>query len=125
MAYKIRQLLPEEFYRLEGLPIAANGIPDPTICNILIAELENGDIVGVWSTVSTTALEGLWVREDYRHKTLTAAKLLQSMKMMLGRLGIIQCFTIIQDEYVARLAEKAGFIKVPGDLYMLLNGVQE
>ena len=115
----VRELPFEEWDRLEGLPFAANGLPDPSGCRVLVAEAPDGAILGVWSLMSAVFLEGLWVRPDQRGHSTVAGRLLLGMKQFLAMLGIQQAFTMTQAEAVKALALKAGFRPVPGDVLVL------
>lgn len=118
MSTHIRQLPFEEWDKLDGLPIATNGLPNPETSMILAAEDENGIVVGVWAAMTPIVLEGLWIREDHRNSTV-AGRLLQRMKLFLNSIQVDRAFTLVQSADVKSLAEKAGFAVIPGDLMML------
>ena len=114
---QVRVLPPEEWYRLEGLPIATHGLPDPTYTTIIVVEA-GGKIVGTWSALMPVVLEGLWLDEAHRHTT-AAGRLLIEMKRYLYEEGITIAYTLVQTPEVLALAEKAGFTKLDGDFCML------
>lgn len=118
MAVKVRELPVEEWDKLRDLPFGTNGLPNPAGAAVLVAE-DGDEIVGVWCAGTFVVLEGLWVKEEYRKTTFTAAKLLVGMKALLRALGIPQVVTLVQTEYVKKLAEKAGFNKVDGEVMEL------
>lgn len=113
----VRQLPVEEWERLEGLPIATHGLPDPNFTIVFVVE-DEGLIVGTWSALTPVVLEGLWLRESYR-KTTAAGRLLVEMKQFLIDGGITAAYTLVQTPEVLALAEKAGFERLDGDFCML------
>jgi hypothetical protein len=115
----VRLLPVEEWHRLEGLPFAQNGLPDPNLARILVAETPEGEIVGIWAAMAAVHLDGLWVAPSYRRASWVAVKLLKAMKVLLIELGIVQSFTIIESAEVLALATKAGFTRIRGDLCLL------
>lgn len=115
-ALTYRLLPPEEWDRLLAMPFGSNGLPPPEHCLVLVAETPEGEIVGLWSAMTAIHMEGLWVHEDYRRRTLTAATLLKEMRAILTEQGILHCFTIVQSDEVLTLAKKAGFEVLPGNL---------
>lgn len=118
MSVSVRELPIEEWDRLKGYPIAAAELPDPARCIVLVAEDENGDIVGHWALVMAPFMEGLWIAEDFRHTT-AAAKLLVKMKSVLKDAEINQAFTLVQSNEVKAVAEHAGFQAIEGTLMMI------
>ena len=118
-AYTVRLLPVEEWDRLRTLPFASVvGLPDPNFAMILVGETAAGEIVSVWEAITTVHLEGAWTHPDHRHTTL-AGRMLVAMRALLARYRIWQSFTIISDPAVMVLAHKAGFVRAPGDLWML------
>ncbi len=117
LSMNIRILPFEEWDKLDGFPIAANGFPNPDTCIILVAEVE-GEIVGTWEAIAPVILEGFWVREDYR-KSLAAGKMFLTMKSTLQSMGIDRAYTLVQTADVKSLAEHAGFEMIPGEFCML------
>lgn len=113
----VRELPTEEWDRLIGLPFAANGLPDPALAAIVVAE-QDGRIVGVWAALTAVHLDGLWVDPAERGTTV-AGRLLREMKTLLLDRGVTVSFTMVSDPQVAILAYKAGFTRYPGDLFML------
>jgi hypothetical protein len=111
---KVRELPAKEYHRLAGLPIAA-GNPDPTRCQILVAENEAGEIVGTFGVLLVPLLEGLWVREDYR-KTTTFGRLWNGMQQFLKRCGFEHVAGFVETADMKNLAEKAGFTTLEGTL---------
>lgn len=118
MSIQIRQLPFEEWDKLEGLPIATNGLPNPDTSAIIAAQDEDGNVIGVWAAMTPIVLEGLWIREDHRHSTV-AGRLLINMKQFLRSINVDRAFTLVQAPEIKALAEKAGFNAIPGDLMML------
>lgn len=114
----VRPLPFEEWDRLEGLPILANGYPDPNTTMIIVAEHPEDGVVGVWSAVTPVYLEGLWIEPKHRNTTV-AGRLLSTMKGLLKEMRVSRAYTLVQSAEVLKLAEKAGFERVEGDLCAL------
>lgn len=117
-AYTTRLLPVEEWDRLLPFPFATNGLPDPDLAMIVVTEDAAGEIVGIWEVATAVHLDGLWVRPDQRG-TVVAGRLLAEMRAVLQRYNIQLAFTIVSDPQVMVLAHKAGFVRAPGDLWML------
>lgn len=105
----------DDWPMLATLAFGANGLPAPENCIVLLAE-DEGKVVGLWSAIAETHLEGLYVDPAYRRSTLVAANLLAYMKDELMARGIQHCLTIVQTPEVKALALKAGFAELPGEL---------
>ncbi len=116
--YATRVLPPAEWERLRELPGYAAGLPDPDSTIIFVDETPAGEIVGTWGIFLNPVLDGLWVDPAHRH-TIIAGQLLRAMKAFLQEQGVSYAFTLISDPSVMTLAHKAGFVRAPGDLWML------
>lgn len=117
-AYATRVLPLEEWDKLVSLPFASNGLPDPATTIVFVDETAAGQIIGVWGLFLQPMLDGLWSDPDHRG-TLVAGRLLKAMKAFLQAQGITYAFTVISAPEVMTLAHKAGFVRAPGDLWML------
>lgn len=116
--YTTRLLPVEEWDRLLVYPFATNGLPNPDFTMILVAEDGAGEIVGIWAVMTAVHLDGLWVHPEHRGTSI-AGRLLTEMKAVLRRYKLWLSFTIVSDPAVMVLAHKAGFVRAPGDLWML------
>jgi hypothetical protein len=116
--YATRLLPPAEWEKLMALPFAANGLPDPHSTILFVDETAEGEIVGLWGIFLQPMLDGLWIHEDHRH-TIIAGQLLKTVKDFLQEQGIAVAFTQISEPGVMTLAHKAGFVRAPGDLWVL------
>jgi GNAT superfamily N-acetyltransferase len=116
--YATRVLPPEEWDKLVGLPFALNGLPDANTTILFVNETSTGEIVGIWGIFLQPVLDGLWVDPHHRH-TLVAGQLLRVVKQFLQEQGVAYAFTVISDPAVMTLAHKAGFVRAPGDLWLL------
>lgn len=114
-----RVLPPEEWEKLRAFPFGSKGLPDPETSVVVVTETPAGEIVGIWAVIPAPMLDGLWVHHDYQRTSLAAGQLLRTMKAVLQEFGVTTAFTVIEDAAVAALAEKAGFTRTPGDLWML------
>lgn len=113
-----RLLPPEEWDKLLGLPFAENGLPDPNSTILFVAETPDGVIHGIWGIFLQPMLDGLWVDPEYR-TTPVASQLLKTVKGFLQEQGVQTAFTVISEPTVMTLAHKAGFVRAPGDLWLL------
>jgi len=113
-----RLLPPGEWPRLAGLPFASQGLPDPSSAIVFVAEDPTGAIVGLWAIFLQPVLDGLWVDPAHR-LTPVASQLLTTVRAFLQTEGVQYAFTVIADPGVMVLAHKAGFVRAPGDLWML------
>jgi hypothetical protein len=105
-AYTARELPPEEWDRLQGLPIA-EALPDPASAAILVIE-RDGQIVATWAALTTVHLEGCYIAPAHQ-KSLTAVKtLVHGMNTLLQARGLVQVLTVTQTDAVGHLAEKLG-----------------
>ena len=84
----------------------------------MVTEDAQGTIVGIWAAMTAVHLDGLWV-DPAHHGSVVAGQLLRGMQGLLQQHQIWTSFTIIQDSAVMVLAHKAGFVRAPGDLWML------
>lgn len=116
--YVTRVLPVDEWERLRDLPFGSQGLPDPQLAMIIVSEDPAGAIVGVWAAATQVMLDGLWVDPNHRD-TPIAGQLLRQMKALLTERAITTSFTLISDPQVMALAVKAGFVRAPGDLWML------
>lgn len=116
--YACRVLPPDEWSKLLALPFAANGLPDPHSTILFVDETADGEIVGLWGIFLQPMLDGLWVHPDHRH-TIIAGQLLKTVKGFLQEQGVREAFTTISEPGVMTLAHKAGFVRAPGDLWVL------
>lgn len=116
----VRILPKNEWPRLFSIgPFAqAQVLPDPLYANVLVEENEAGEIVGCWEATSIILLEGLWRREDQR-KSFSAKRLLFGMIEFLRDRRVKTAITVVQNAEVRALAEKAGFVHLPGTLHLL------
>jgi hypothetical protein len=121
--YATRLLPVEEWEKLRALPFGANGLPNPDLTMILVDELEDGTIVGIWAAQTMIMLDGLWVDPAHRD-TPVAGQLLRGMRAELAARDLHTSFTLISDPHVMVLAVKAGFTRAPGDLWMLQLGAE-
>ncbi len=118
----IRELPFEEWDKLEGLPIAENGLPSPDVM-IMVAENEDGVIVGHWTAGTILMLEGLWVNEAYRKPSSVLWRLFTGMIDKLEEDGIPDVHTIVQTDEMLELAQHGGFKVIPG--HFLIKRLEE
>jgi hypothetical protein len=119
MVTSIRVLPQEEWPRLlqaEGSPFQkTQRLPDERFATV-IAEEDYDEIVGTWMATQIILLEGLWRK---RPKGYSAKRLLIGMMRHLQNRRAKTAITYIEDPEVAALADAAGFVKLPGAVYLL------
>lgn len=115
--YRARVLPPEEFFRLQGLPLYDTVAGTGSL--VVVVEDETGTIVATWSALWTLHLEGLYVVPGCRHSPRVAISLYDQMFQALQDLGVRQVLTVTQDPIVGGMTEKIGGQKVDGDLWVI------
>lgn len=115
----IKELPPEEWERLKGLPVATLGLPDPATCRVVIAETDEGRIVGTWCLVFAPFLEGMWVDEEYRNRSTAGWRLVKFMKGLLAKWKAPNVYTAVETKEVQGFAERVGFNALPATLMKL------
>lgn len=120
MSYHLRQLPPAEWDRIRDYGHFHTGtpLPAPEHAVMLVVE-EDAQIIGVWMAMNVVLLEGLYISEEYRHKSGVARRLFHGMISLLQGRGIRSALAYTPHPAVAAMAEKAGFTKVDGELYLL------
>lgn len=115
--YQARILPPDEFHKLQGLPLYDTVAGTGSL--VIVVEDPEGTIVGTWAALWTLHLEGLYVRPESRHIAPVAIRLYDTMFQTLQQLDIQQVLTVTQDDIVGGMTEKIGGQKVAGDLWVI------
>ena len=117
-----RELPPEEFHRItevEGSPLYAQPLPDPTHTRILAVEVE-GQVIAYWGLYDSLHAEPVWIHPDHRQRPAVVRLLLEGLGQILQDLGATFVFGIIADGDMEKnlpLAQRLGFTELPGKLY--------
>ncbi len=126
---KIRVLAPEEHGRLVGLgPFKERG-PDPATSLVVVAEDEEGNILGYWCAFNAVHLEPLWVAEPARQNGIGLA-MWAGLRQVLKEQGVSNGFAMIADEdlltHLPLAVGRLGFKRVPvSTLFINLEGETE
>jgi hypothetical protein len=120
----VRDLTGAEFYLVEHLePFASGGLPNPDLNRIIVAEAggPGGEIVAFWMLATQVHVEPLWIHPDYQKRPGVARRLWGAVWANLQQAGVRLAFACIADSAAQNipLALRAGFQKIPGDLYVL------
>lgn len=115
MVYTSRILPAEEWDRL---PTEVTHTLNPDFSYVAVVEMD-GEIVARWAALNTVHLEGLFIEEAHRQHPAVARQLMTTMFQTLKGVGVVSVVTIIQDPGVQALAERVGFVVVPGAVYRL------
>jgi hypothetical protein len=94
-------------------------LPNPEHTMMIVVEDPDGVIVASWCAMNTVHLEGLYVSQAYRHVAAVARELMVGMGVALLNVGCREALTIGQDPAIVSLAQKAGFVIIPGTLLKL------
>ena len=116
--YTTRLLPIEEWDRLLALPFGTNGLPNPDFTIILVTETAAGEIIAVWAILTAVHLDGAWIHPDHRGTTVVG-RMVKLMKATLRRFQLWDSFTIVNDPAVMIIAHKVGFVRAPGDLWVM------
>lgn len=129
----VRVLRPEEHDRLIGLGVferVTTG-PNPDTSNVVVAEDENGQIVGYWCMFNAVHLEPLWVDPTHR-KSGIGRRMWDGVLRVLENYGITHAFAMVDEEINVELAESIGFQRAGAQTMMIdlgeakkLVGVEE
>ena len=108
-----RELRPEENQRLEGHPaLNGLGVPSPDVAKIVIAERENGEIIGFQMAVTVVHLEPIWVHPDYRG-SMVPMRLWKTATRLLDALLIKVAFCFSEDSTIANYLSRLGLRELP------------
>lgn len=101
-------------YTITGLP------PDNGNWRILVAELD-GKIIGSSSVHSQVHWDPWWIAPDARNNPSIVRGLIKQGVELLDSFGVDHAFCTIDDAHLITqdLAERLGFVKAPGSLYLL------
>jgi hypothetical protein len=118
MAYTARELPPEEWARLEGLPIAEN-LPTPETASIFVIEEDaTAQIIATWAALTTVHADGCWVNPAYQRNAAVIRAFTSGYFAMLRAHGIPQVLTVTQTNQTGTLAEKLGGVPL-GTLWLI------
>ena len=81
----------------------------------------SGRIVAVWCAITVVHLEPLWISPEHRHSPFILRRLWGALRDALRDLGVRHTLTVISPDVpvTARIAERLGAERMPGDLYTL------
>lgn len=96
----IRELPQAEWDKLAATdgPFAHVGLPHSDNCKVLVLEAPDGTVVKHWPVFDAVHIDGLWSRDDYRHRAQLDRLFLGAMITMLQRIGVEYAYAVIRDE---------------------------
>lgn len=115
-----RILPPEEWAKLEGLDIAQllPHLPQES-ATVIVVEDDAGKIVGTWSMLQVTHLEGFWVDPAHAKKAGVVRALIRTAMEFAGSISLRWMTTAANTEAIAAYIRRLGGIKVPAEVYTL------
>lgn len=120
---RLRELPADEYDRLRDVPpydqLARPVQPSPNV-RIIVADTPGGPILAHWAAFNAVHLEPLWIHPAHRGDGMLGYRLLRAMLGVLDDDAVAFAFAVIAaaDEATVRpLAERLGFVKLPGSLY--------
>jgi len=126
----VRELPPEEWWKLRSVIPEGFGMPNPGNSRVITVEDESGNIVGWWFVYATLHVEPFHIADSYRGnpgilKRMWAGVrgILDNMREGSGGLFGSLAFAVIHDVDLPRTlpaAKKLKFVKIPGSLYFVL-----
>ena len=118
--YTARVLPPEEWLHWSASgQLGPAPLPDPNFSLLIVVQDHTGRIVASWQALNTVHLEGLFIAEDQRHKGSVVRMLLAGMINALNQGRVPAVLTLAQETSIITLAQKFGFVIVPGTLLQL------
>lgn len=119
MGLTSRVLPAAEWGRLAGTEVESI-VPGltPEHTAVLVVE-QDGEIVGTWVLLRMAHVECFWVAPAHRGKAGVAARLLRSMRGLLGEWGVRAPITGSVSPDVTSMIERLGGIRLPGEHFAL------
>jgi hypothetical protein len=111
------RVLPEAEW--DRLPPDVRQALTPGYAIVVVVETEQGEIIARWCALNVIHLEGLLIDPAYRHSPKVAGRLFGHMILALREKEIPSVLTLVQEPTVQALAEKVGFVALPGTLNKL------
>jgi GNAT superfamily N-acetyltransferase len=121
---KSRILPPNEWHRLDGNEQLGNVWPflRPDDTRIVVVE-DEGEIVATWAVVRVVHVEGVWVKPEYRRRSLRLVRqLFQSMYEAARQFGVRNVWTSASTPEVEHLLEKGKRAKLAPKSYVMSIG---
>lgn len=122
MTYRI--LPPMEWNKLDGTEQLGRIWPflRPEDTQIVVVE-DDGQIIATWAVVRVVHVEGLWVRPEYRRRSLRMVRMLfQGMYDAARRFGVRNVWTSAETPEVQQLLEKGNRAKPAPKSYVMSIG---
>jgi hypothetical protein len=116
MPYTTRELPPDEWGRLRGLPIGQHQL-DPESAAVLVVE-DGDEIIACVGTLTVPHAEEFWIAPGYRGNPVVVMALLDGCFEMLRAHGLSQVFSVAPTPEIAHLLANLGGIPL-GMLYLL------
>lgn len=118
----IRELEKHEWRRLDGHPIfESTGVPNPDFTKVLIAEAENGELVGIWSMVQVIHCEPIWIADSHRNGLL-ASRMWAKMKVLLDHFHINMAYCFSDTPKIADYLSRLGLQELPYRTFLFKKG---
>jgi hypothetical protein len=117
---QLRELPPDEWYKLATIPPFDAGLPDPTHWRILCVE-EAGQIVGVCGASNQVHWDPFWVHPNHQGKSAVFRHLLRAGIRLFQEAGVPGVHITVPNDQpeLQALVQHFGFVEAPGKLYLL------
>lgn len=119
MAYRGEVLPFSDWPTLESADLPLTHLPPAGSLIVVTKDLDlpRSPIVGRWMAYSVVMLEGLWLAASHRGRPGVARRLLHKMLQELRDRNVQAAITISQSPEIDAMAERAGFVRVPGTIW--------
>jgi len=105
----VRRLMPDEYGLLEK--VAEGFCPDPNESIAIIAQ-SGAVIVGRMLLLCPFHIEGTWIEESYRHRTV-AVRLIAMMEREARKIGLSKIFSYAPNAEIEGYLSRLGYKKQP------------
>lgn len=117
--YRARVLPLEEWQaRVGELPYPPGAFDPSPNALLVVVEDATGRILASWGAMNLIMLEGLHVDPAHRHGPVGKHLFAEMIHELLAR-GVPGASTIVNDPGVAALAQRIGFVKIPGEVFQV------
>lgn len=116
---KLRLLNEDEFYREDLVSIfKSNGsiVPDSRAARILIAETNEGKLIGLYTMQPQLHAEPMWIDEEYKD-TLLCIKLGRELLNLYNGIKGLVIYTFSPNNKTGSLLKRLGFNKLNYEVY--------
>lgn len=118
LVYTPSQLLASGKEGLDDGPLAARLAQLDEDDTLIVCVEDENQILAYWPIWRTVHVDGLWVAEDARKTPAVLRALLAGVSATLRQNSIGRHFAVLETPEMEAMAERLGYTKVPGALYL-------